>query len=62
MPYCIYLRKLRADTEAEMRGEGEMLARHEKALTEFARQAKLEVTAVYREIVSGAPIPTTPIC
>ena len=26
---CIYLRKSRADREAEARGEGETLARHE---------------------------------
>ena len=41
MPYCIYLRKSRADAEAELRGEGETLARHEKALTDFAKYAKL---------------------
>ena len=27
MPYCIYLRKSRADAEAESHGEGETLAR-----------------------------------
>lgn len=30
--YCIYLRKSRADREAEQHGEGETLARHEKIL------------------------------
>ena len=30
MPYLIYLRKSRADLEAEARGEGETLARHER--------------------------------
>ena len=58
--YCIYLRKSRADTEAELRGEGETLARHEKALTAFARQAGLEVTAVYKEIISGETIAARP--
>ena len=28
--YCMYLRKSRADIEAEERGEGETLKRHEK--------------------------------
>lgn len=32
MSYAIYLRKSRADAEAEARGEGETLARHERAL------------------------------
>lgn len=60
MNYCIYLRKSRADAEAEMHGDGETLARHEKALTEFARYANLNVTAVYREIVSGETIAARP--
>lgn len=30
--YCLYLRKSRADADAEARGEGETLLRHEKAL------------------------------
>lgn len=60
MPYCIYLRKSRADSEAEMRGEGETLARHEKALTAFAKQAGLEVTAIYKEIISGETIAARP--
>lgn len=60
MPYCIYLRKSRADAEAELRGEGETLARHEKALTDFEKYAKLEVTAIYREIVSGETIAARP--
>lgn len=60
MPYCIYLRKSRADAEAELRGEGETLARHEKALTQFAHQTHLNVTAIYREIVSGETIAARP--
>ena len=36
--YLMYLRKSRADIEAEERGEGETLARHEKALMEFAQR------------------------
>ena len=60
MPYCIYLRKSRADSEAEMRGEGETLARHEKALTAFAKQSGLDVVAIYREIISGETIAARP--
>lgn len=61
MQYCIYLRKSRADAEAEMRGEGETLARHEKLLTEFAAQKGLNVKAIYREIVSGETIAARPL-
>ena len=60
MSCCIYLRKSRADAEAELRGEGETLARHERALTEFAKSAGLEVGAIYREIVSGETIAARP--
>lgn len=60
MSYCIYLRKSRADAQAEMRGEGETLARHEKILTEFAKHNNLNVTAIYREIVSGETIAARP--
>ena len=60
MAYCIYLRKSRADTEAEMRGEGETLARHEKTLVELAQRMKLKITKIYREIVSGETIAARP--
>lgn len=60
MPYCIYLRKSRADAEAELRGEGETLARHEKALISFAKQSGLEVTTIYKEIISGETIAARP--
>ena len=52
MPYSMYLRKSRADAEAEARGEGETLARHEKALLELAKRLHLNVTEIYREVVS----------
>lgn len=61
MSYCIYLRKSRADAEAEERGEGETLARHEKALLELARKLRLNVTEIYREIVSGDTIAARPV-
>ncbi len=58
--YCMYLRKSRADAEAEVRGEGETLARHEHILLELARRQKLNVTKIYREIVSGETIASRP--
>lgn len=60
MPYAMYLRKSRADMEAEARGEGETLAKHEKALTELAKKLSLSVVKQYREIVSGENIAARP--
>lgn len=59
--YCIYLRKSRADVEAEQRGEGETLARHESALLELAKRQNLNITQIYREVVSGETIAARPI-
>lgn len=59
--YCIYLRKSRADLEAEAHGEGETLARHEKSLLELAKRQRLNITQIYREIVSGETIAARPI-
>lgn len=61
MKYCLYLRKSRADAEAEERGEGETLVRHEKTLLELAKKLKLNVTEIYREIVSGETIAARPV-
>ena len=58
--YCIYLRKSRADIEAEAHGEGETLSRHKAALTELARKRGLAVGAIYEEIVSGETIAARP--
>ena len=52
--YAIYLRKSRADMEAEKLGEGETLARHKKILTELAARKGLYIGKIYQEIVSGA--------
>lgn len=41
MSYCIYLRKSRKDLEAEQHGEGETLARHERALLSLAKKTTL---------------------
>lgn len=59
--YVIYLRKSRADVEAEQRGEGETLARHERALLELAGRLHLAVTEIYREVVSGETIAARPM-
>ncbi len=53
---AVYLRKSRADLEAEGRGEGETLSRHRRALTALAEQYRHRITGVYEEIVSGERI------
>ena len=58
--YAIYLRKSRADVEAEKLGEGETLARHRKILTELAARKGLYVETEYHEIVSGETIAARP--
>lgn len=58
--YAIYLRKSRADMEAESKGEGETLARHRAALLELAKKQQLLVTEVYEELVSGDTIQSRP--
>lgn len=50
--YAIYLRKSRKDIEAEIKGEGETLARHEKILTDLAQKLGIYIGKIYREIVS----------
>ncbi len=59
--YLIYLRKSRSDAEAEQRGEGETLARHEHMLLELAGKLRLHVADVYREVVSGETIAARPM-
>ena len=44
MSYCIYLRKSRKDLEAEQHGEGETLARHERALLSLAKKNNLIIS------------------
>lgn len=58
--YAIYLRKSRADMEAEKLGEGETLARHKKILTELAARKGLYIGKIYQEIVSGETIEDRP--
>ena len=61
MPYCLYLRKSRADAEAEASGAGETLKRHETALLALAKRLDLTITAVYKEVVSGETITSRPV-
>lgn len=61
MSYVIYLRKSRSDTEAELHGEGETLARHEKALLDLAKRQDLNIVNIYREVVSGETIAARPM-
>ena len=60
MEYAMYLRKSRADMEAEALGEMETLARHEKILTELAKRQGLKIDKIYKEIVSGESIENRP--
>ncbi len=61
MPYCLYVRKSRADAEAEERGEGETLTRHVNTLLELAKRRRLDITQIHREIVSGETIAARPV-
>lgn len=60
MQYCIYLRKSRADEELESRDKIETLARHERALLDVAKRQHLNITQIYREVVSGETIAARP--
>lgn len=58
--YLIYLRKSRADLEAEKHGEGETLARHQAQLLDLAKRKDLTVGGIYKELVSGETIAARP--
>lgn len=58
--YVMYLRKSRADVEAEKLGEGETLKRHKEILTALAARQGLYVGKIYQEIVSGETIEARP--
>ena len=59
--YAMYLRKSRADIEAEAHGEGETLSRHKAALLSLAKQLSITVDEIYQEIVSGETIAARPM-
>lgn len=58
--YALYLRKSRADMDAESRGEGETLAKHRAALISYAQSRGLFIAREYAEIVSGDSIAARP--
>ncbi len=53
---AIYLRKSRADLEAEARGEGETLSKHRRALQKIVDDKNYQLFDIYEEIVSGERI------
>lgn len=59
--YYAYLRKSRADREAELHGEGETLLRHEQMLHDLAETLGIVISKFYREIVSGETIQDRPV-
>lgn len=52
----MYLRKSRADFEAEARGEGETLAKHRNTLLKVAKERNLNIIKIREELVSGESI------
>jgi len=58
--YAMYLRKSRADVEAEARGQFETLAHHLQILTDLADKYEIHVQKIYKEIVSGDSIEGRP--
>jgi len=59
--YCAYLRKSRADRDAELRGEEETLARHRRIITEYADRNHIHISKWYCEVVSGDTIDDRPV-
>lgn len=59
--FAAYLRKSRKDLDAEARGEGETLARHEARLKSFAESEGIKISKFYKEIVSGETIASRPV-
>ncbi|MDQ0190727.1 recombinase family protein [Alicyclobacillus cycloheptanicus] len=53
---AMYLRKSRADMDAEARGEGETLSKHRRTLMELAKRQRYGIVDIYEEIVSGERI------
>lgn len=58
--YALYLRKSRADMDAEARGEGETLKKHQTALLTLAKKMNINISKVYKEIVSGERVADRP--
>lgn len=58
--YYMYLRKSRKDLELERGGQGDTLERHERILMDYAKQRHLNITKIFREVVSGETIAARP--
>ena len=58
--YAMYLRKSRSDEQAEARGEGDVLTRHRKTLSELAAYNGHTIVAEYAEVASGDSLATRP--
>lgn len=58
MPYCMYLRKSRADNPGETIEA--VLSRHEQELLRVGQRLGLTITQIYREVVSGETIAARP--
>ena len=56
MNVALYLRKSRADLEAEKTGEFETLNKHKSTLLDLSREMKLNVVEIKEELVSGESI------
>ena len=59
--YIMYLRKSQMDRDFEDVSVEETLKRHEKTLTEFCINNKLNVDLVLKEVVSGESLPSQSI-
>src|SRR5690606_35864000 len=57
---AMYLRKSRADLDAEARGEGETLEKHRKILDDLAKEKGYNVVKIYEEIASEESIAHRP--
>lgn len=60
MNTLIYLRKSRADEEAERGGEFETLSRHKSTLLKVAKEKNLNIVDIKEELVSGESVANRP--
>ena len=58
--YAMYLRKSRADLDAEKIGKYETLSKHKKMLSDLAKKYDIKIAKVYKELVSGDTIEARP--
>lgn len=60
MKTAIYLRKSRADEEAERKGEHETLNRHRSTLLKVAKEKHLDIVEIKEELISGESVSSRP--